>query len=61
MPAKQQVKSDEARKHFRELLSSVERGEFVEIQRYSTPTAVMVPVDWFERAAALMETDTDTE
>ena len=45
------VQSDEARKKFRALLNEVERGGFVEICRYQDPTAVMVPVEWYHRAA----------
>lgn len=48
------VKSDEARRRFRDLLTEAERGGVVEIRRYDTPTAVMVSPDWYERAAALM-------
>jgi len=47
-----------ARRHIREILSAVERGEKVMITRYKTPTAVVVPDEWFRRAqAALGEED----
>jgi len=45
-----QVRSDEARRNFRELLDQVARGYHVTIQRYDKPVAVMVPVDWYEDA-----------
>ena len=50
-----QVKSDEARRTFRNVLNEVEHGGFVEILRYEEPTAVMVPIDWFARAKAALE------
>jgi len=50
-----QIKSDEARRSFRNILNEVERGGFVEILRYEEPTAVMVPVSWFARAKAALE------
>jgi antitoxin (DNA-binding transcriptional repressor) of toxin-antitoxin stability system len=40
----------QARLRMRAILTSVERGEHVQIRRYSTPTAVVVPPDWFKRA-----------
>lgn len=40
----------DARLKMREILSAVERGEQVLITRYETPTAVVVPVEWAERA-----------
>ena len=50
-----QVKSDEARRTFRELLSEVEyHGEHVEILRYKTPSAVLVPVEWHTTASAAL-------
>ena len=51
------VRSDEARRRLRELLTEVAAGGFVEIRRYDTPEAVMVSPAWFARAAALMEED----
>ena len=46
-----EVRSDEARREFRHLLNSVENEKaHVMIKRYDTPTAVMVPIDWYERA-----------
>jgi prevent-host-death family protein len=38
------VPAGDARLHFRDILSAVERGERVVITRYKTPTAVVVPV-----------------
>ena len=45
------VQSEEARRRLRWLLSEVEHGGFVEISRYQDPAAVMVPPDWYKRAA----------
>jgi len=44
------VKSDEARRNLRYLLSEVEDGRHVTITRWNIPTAVMVSVDWYEQA-----------
>ncbi|MFF8768470.1 hypothetical protein ACF07Q_28480 [Nocardiopsis dassonvillei] len=52
------VRSDEARRRLRELLTEVSGGGFVEIRRYDTPEAVMVSPQWFARATALMENTT---
>ncbi len=54
MPELIQVQSDDARRRLRALLNEVERGGFVEICRYQDPTAVMVPVEWYHRAAAAL-------
>jgi len=55
------VRSDEARRRLRHLLSEVEHGGFVEISRYQDPAAVMVPPDWYRRAAeALGEAASDS-
>jgi len=51
------VKSDKARRDLRWLLSEVEHGGFVEISRYQDPAAVMVPPDWYRRAAAALGED----
>jgi PHD/YefM family antitoxin component YafN of YafNO toxin-antitoxin module len=49
------VKSEEARLRLRDLLNDVEhKGEHVKILRYQTPTAVLVPVGWYERAKAAL-------
>lgn len=46
-----QVLSDEARRNFRALLNDVEHDDaHVTILRYATPAAVLVPVEWYERA-----------
>lgn len=47
-----QVRSDEARRNLRDLLDQVTRGYHVTILRYDKPTAVLVPVDWYEDAEA---------
>lgn len=41
-----------ARLKMRQILTSVEQGEDVQIRRYDTPTAVVVPPDWYKRAKA---------
>lgn len=47
------VRSDEARRNFRELLDEVEhRGMHITIARYDKAAAVLVPVDWYEDAEA---------
>lgn len=54
------VRSDRARREFRSLLNRVEvQGEHLTILRYDTPTAVIVPVDWYERALAVLGGDDD--
>lgn len=51
-----QVRSDEARKRFRELLNAVEHdGEHITILRYDTPAAVLVPAEWHRAALAALE------
>ncbi len=48
------VGSDEARSNFRTLLDDVEhRDAHVTIQRHGKPVAVIVPVDWYDRATAV--------
>jgi antitoxin (DNA-binding transcriptional repressor) of toxin-antitoxin stability system len=46
-------RANEARLKMRDILTAVERGEHVQIQRYDTPTAVVVPVDWYRNVLAL--------
>jgi prevent-host-death family protein len=46
------VRSDEARRNFRELLDQVARDYHVTILRYDKPVAVLVPVEWYEDAEA---------
>ena len=51
-----QYRSDHARRIFREVLNEVEYGgEHVEILRYTTPSAVIVPEGWYKRASAALE------
>lgn len=51
-----QVRSDEARRHLRDLLDEVEaRGARIMILRYDKPAAVLVPVDWYEDALATLQ------
>jgi PHD/YefM family antitoxin component YafN of YafNO toxin-antitoxin module len=56
MPTGKQILSDEVRRTWRETLNEVEhRGTHVTVLRYQTPTAVIVPVGWYEAAVAAME------
>jgi hypothetical protein len=52
-----QLKSDEARRGFRDLLDEVERDPeaAIEILRYDRPVAVMVSPAWFQQATAALE------
>ena len=43
-------RADAARRKMRDILTAVERGEHVQIQRYDTPTAIVVSPGWFKRA-----------
>ena len=45
-----QVPSDEVRRSLRVLLTEVEFGAHVMITRWRIPSAVMVPIDWYEQA-----------
>lgn len=51
------IQSNEARIKLRAVLNSVLQGEHVTVTRYNTVEAVMVPADWYERAAALVAAD----
>lgn len=47
------VPSDEAKRGFRALINAVEHdGEHVEILRYKTPAAIIVPIEWYVHAKA---------
>ena len=49
--ADKQVLSEEVRRNFGAFLAEVQyQGAHVEIMRYKTPAAVIVPRDWYERA-----------
>lgn len=51
-----QVRSDEARRNLRDLLDEVEHHDVhVTILRYDKPAGVIVSVDWYEQAKALIE------
>ena len=50
-----QVRADEARRNLRGILDEVARGAHVTILRYDTPAAVVVPVEWHEKATAALE------
>ena len=43
-------RSNEARLKMREMLTAVEQGEHVQLQRYDTPTGIVVPMRWYRRA-----------
>ena len=50
-----QVRSDDVRRKLRGLLNAIERdGEHVEVLRYDTPVAVLVPVEWHEKAVTAL-------
>jgi hypothetical protein len=46
--------SGDARRKMRDILTAVEHGEHVQIERYDTPTAVVVSPQWFKRALACL-------
>jgi prevent-host-death family protein len=49
--ADKQVLSEEVRRNFGAFLAEVQyQGAHVEIMRYKTPAAVIVPREWYERA-----------
>ncbi len=51
----QEVRSDDARRRLRELLNEVEHGgAHITILRYNTPSAVLVPVEWYEQAREVL-------
>lgn len=50
-----QVRSDEARRNLRDLLDEVEHHDVhVTILRYDKPAAVLVSLEWYEQAKALI-------
>lgn len=56
-----QVSSDEARTKFRDLMDEVARtGDRVHIMRYGKPTAVIVPVDWYDAVIGYVHATTLT-
>jgi prevent-host-death family protein len=47
------VRSDEARRRLRNLVDEVEHdGAHIFVLRYNRPSAVIVPVEWYEQAKA---------
>jgi prevent-host-death family protein len=53
-----EVQSDEARRNWRGLLNEVEHGgQHIILLRYTAPSAVLVPVGWYERALAAIGPD----
>ncbi len=53
------VGSDEARSNFRTLLDDIEHREaHVTILRHGKSVAVIVPVDWYDRATATVSAGT---
>jgi hypothetical protein len=54
-PTRREVRSDALRRELRPLLNSVERDHVhVTVKRYDDDTAVIVPVDWYQRAVAAL-------
>ena len=54
------MRSDHAKRHMRDLLNDVEHeGEHIYLLRYDKPAAVVVPVDWYENAKALLDMEPD--
>lgn len=51
-----ELKSDEARRGFRDLLDEVERdpAAAIKILRYERPVAVVVSAEWYEQAQRLI-------
>lgn len=47
-------RADAARREMRDILTAVEHGEHVEIKRYDTPTAIVVPVEWYDKAVGAL-------
>ena len=47
------VRAGDARLKMREILTAVEHGEHVELKRYDTPTAIVIPVDWYRNMLAV--------
>jgi GIY-YIG catalytic domain-containing protein len=53
--ADNQILSDQVRLHFRATLSRIQHdGAHLHVVRYSKPVAVLIPVDWYEQAKALI-------
>ncbi len=52
--AMKSYRADAARREMRDILSTVERGEPVEIKRYDTPTAIVVSPEWYDRTHAAL-------
>ena len=52
-----QLRSDEARRQFRDLLDEVQRDPAAAIQilRYDKPVAVVVSAEWYQRASAALD------
>jgi antitoxin (DNA-binding transcriptional repressor) of toxin-antitoxin stability system len=49
--------SGEAREGLRQLLTDVDKGEHVEIHRYRSAVAVVVPVEWYEKAVEALNNE----
>ena len=43
-------RANEARLKMRDILTALDRGEHVQLQRYDTPTGIVVPPQWYRRA-----------
>lgn len=46
--------ASEAKIRLRDILNAADHGEPTEIKRYTTPTAIVVPVPWYQDAAELI-------
>lgn len=49
------VPANQARARFREITDSAAGGAHIRVDLYGTPTAVVVPTEWYERARAALE------
>ena len=62
MAAGKQVQSGEARRDLSSLLDEVEHhGVHVTVLRYTTPAAVIVPPDWYARAAQALAASSEPD
>lgn len=49
------VTTGELRDELRKLLTDVDKGEHLEVHRYRSAVAVVVPVDWYEKAVEALK------
>lgn len=55
------ITSTECRRQFTDALLQVRSGDHIGITHYDRPTAVLVPPDWYERAARLIDDATQND